>query len=314
MNSPRILILESIHEAGVERLSRNFIVEDAIGVARPEMLARVANVEAIVVKSVVQVDGDLFDHAPNLKVVGRAGVGVDNIDLNLAREKDIAVLTVPAGNAVSAAELAVMQILCLVKNAYQAQTAVNNEDYRRDRLIGRELAEMTVGIVGMGSVGGKVAERLRPFGCTLVGYDPLAPDSIFDATGTRRTATFDELIAQVDVVSFHVPLTDETKLMLDRESLSKARPGLFVVNTARGQVIDDDALLEALANDIVAGAALDVLDDEPPFYVEPGEHDYSHKLVGHPKIFVTPHMAASTVDCQRRIALDLAMQMERALL
>ncbi len=302
----RVLVLESLHQDGVDRLRAvAHTVDVALGLDRNEQLAKVTNVEAIVVKSAVRVDFELLDHAKNLRVIGRAGVGTDNIDKATAAARGIAVLTVPGGNADAGADFTVMQILCLIRNAYQAQQMMATRDFRRDLLMGRDLCALTVGIVGLGHVGQGVARRLRGFGCRLLGLDPgLSPKEYLDL-GVESVSDIDTLIRQVDVLSLHVPLTPATRNLVGAAQLNNARPGLVLINTSRGAVVDEVALARAVNSGRIAAAALDVFDDEPPYDTLPGTHAYDNPLLHVPAIISTPHMGASTVDAQRNIALNL---------
>jgi D-3-phosphoglycerate dehydrogenase len=312
--SPRVAVLEAIHDEGIARLRAFATVEVHLGLGRAELLEAVKDFEVIVVKSVTQVDEELLAAAPGLRVVARAGTGTENIDLGAASGRGVAVLTVPTGNTVSAAEFTLAQILALCRRIPEAQRAVDAGDYRRHLLEGRELAELRVGLVGLGNVGMAVARRLQPFTCTIIGWDPAPLDgAAFAALGGTMAASYEDLLPAVDLLSFHVRLTPETRHMLDRAALGKVSPGLLLVNTSRGAVIDGGALIEALDDGRVAAAALDVLDPEPPFDAAPGTVAYDHPLVAHAKVVVTPHLAGSTVEAQRRIALTLADSVESAL-
>lgn len=309
-----VLILESINPVGVERLSQVARVEYLLNCPRAEILARLPEADAVVCKSVTQVDQEFIDAAPRLKVVGRAGTGTDNFDKTYLREKGIPLITVPTGNSVSAAEFAVMCILMLVKNAAIALEAVGKGDFRRDLLEGRELSCMTVGLLGFGTVGQLTAERLLAFGCRVVAYDS-QPEKMLRALqlGVTPVDSLTGLLAMSDVVSLHTTLNASTKGVLNRDALAAAKPGVFLVNTARGGVMVDADVLEALVSGLVAGLAIDTLEPEPPYCAAPGEHDYSHCFLGHPRVMVFPHMAASTLDAQERIALTLAEDMCKVL-
>ncbi len=312
--SPRIAVLEAIHPDGVARLETLATVDLRLGLERARLLEAVADYDVIVVKSVTEVDEVLLAAAPNLRVVARAGTGTENIDLEAAARRGVEVLTVPTGNTDSAAEFTVAQILGLCRRLGEAQRAVGAGDYRRHLLEGRELAALTVGLVGLGNVGMAVTRRLAPFGCRLLGWDPEPPDaSGFAALGGTLVGSFDELLPEPDILSFHVRLTADTRAMLDAQALRRIKPGLLLINTSRGAVIDDRALLAALDDGRVAAAALDVLDPEPPFDAEPGTVTFAHPVLGHQKVVLTPHVAGSTVDAQRRIALALAEMLEPVL-
>ena len=303
----KIFILESIHAAGVDRLRQVADVEHLLNRQRAEILARLPDADAVVCKSATYVDRVFIDAATRLKVVGRAGTGTDNFDKAYLKEKGIPLITVPTGNSVSAAEFAVMSILMLIKNAANALSAVRQGDFRRDLLEGRELSCMTVGLLGFGRVGQLVGERLLAFGCRVVAYDPRAEKMARAVEmGVEAVDGLSSLLSSSDVLSLHVTLDRGTSALINRETLAAAKPGLLLVNTARGGVMVDADVLDALDSGHMAGLAIDTLDPEPPFYAAPGEHAFSHCLLGHPKVIVFPHMAASTADAQERIALTMA--------
>ena len=301
----RVTILEAIHPDGVELIKQFAEVDIHLGLHRDEMLEAVKDSVGIIVRSVVQVDKSLLDAASKLRVVGRAGTGTENIDLEATADRQVAVLTTPTGNTVSAAEFAISQMLNLCRNSRASHEAVARGDFRRHLLQGRELGALTVGLVGLGNVGMAVAQRLKPFGCRIVGWDRVQE---FLELGGEMAASYDDLLSNVDILSFHVRQTLETTNMLDDRALTLVNPGLLVVNTARGGVIDQSALLRAVESGQIASAALDVITPEPPFDKSPEEHEFCHPLLNHSQVVITPHMAASTDDAQRRIAEDLARQ------
>ncbi len=310
----RVLVCESIHEAGLNIMREAGLdIELALGLTRENLLLKVGDIDAIVIKSVIQANEELFNHAPKLRVIGRAGVGTDNIDLSAAEGRGMSVLTVPGGNADAAADFAVMQILCLVRKAYQAQKMVENGDFRRDLLVGRDMSALSIGLIGLGRVGSRVARRLGAFGCRLIAYDPMAPHSDLVEMKVLRAMSIDELLNQVDVLSLHVPLSAGTRGLIGRKEFKIAQQGLLLVNTSRGAVVDEEALVEAIISGHVAGAALDVCEDEPPFDVDPGRHRYNSPLLHRKEISFTPHMAASTDDAQRYIASRLAEKIVESL-
>jgi D-3-phosphoglycerate dehydrogenase len=302
-----IFILESIHPRGVERLREFGHVEHLLNLPRQEILARMGEADVVVCKSVTRVDQEFLAAAPKLKVVGRAGTGTDNFDKDALRERQIPLLTVPTGNSVSAAEFAVMCILLLVKNAISAVDAVRAGDFRRDLLEGRELSSMAIGLLGFGTVGRLVAERLLAFGCRVLAYDP-QPDLMARAREMGVIAVKDPagLVGASDLLSLHATIDQGSRGIINCDTLASARPGLWLVNIARGGLMVDADVLKALDCGLVAGLAIDTLAPEPPFNAAPGTHGFSHPLLHHPKVVVFPHMAASTSDAQERIALTLA--------
>lgn len=310
----KILILESIHSFGIDRLKQVGDVEIFVNRTREEVLSRLADVDAVVCKSVTRVDSEFIDAAPKLKVVGRAGTGTDNFDKPYLAKKNIPLLTIPTGNSISAAEFAVMLILGLVKNAFLARRAVRAGDFRRDLLEGRELGCMTVGIMGFGSVGQGVAQRLEGFGCDVLVLDPREQSQAKCLEfGYRVCEDIDALLRQSDVLTLHATLNETSRGIVNRKTLALAKPGLFLVNTARGALCVDEDLIEALDSGVLGGVAIDTLHPEPPYNAEPGCHSFDHPLLHHDKVFVFPHMAASTMDAQKRIAVELAQKMAAVL-
>jgi len=312
---PIITIFEAIHSSGIEYLSEFADVRLAYGVNRMHCLKLASESDAIVVKSVVQVDKELLDNSPGIQVIGRAGTGVDNIDTLEVKKRNIRVLTVPTGNSVSAAEFTLLQMLLLCRRLPEVTNSINENDFRRHLLEGRELKNMTVGLVGLGNVGILVSERLKAFGCTILGFDPYSKNKDdFISHGGTYVASFEQLLPKVDILSFHARLTPDNHHMMGREQFQKVKNGLLLINCARASLVDQNALLESINNEKVAMASLDVLDPEPPFDLNPREHNYQHQLLNHPKIVITPHIGASTIEAQKRISLNLGEQLKKVLL
>ena len=308
---PIITIFESIHADGIDFLNEFADVRIAIGADRHKCLRMTALSDAIIVKSVIRVDKDLIDSSPNLRIIGRAGTGVDNIDITYAQNKGIKVFTVPKGNSVSAAEFTILQILSLCRRVSEVNRFVNNNDFRRYLLEGRELQNMSIGIVGLGNVGTLVTERLKAFGCKIIGYDPYQKNNKkFASQGGILTESFDELICQVDILTFHARLTSDSYHMMGHKQFKKVKKGLMIINCARAELIDQEALLDSLDKGVISSASLDVLEPEPPFDLKPEEHSYQNDLLNHPKVIVTPHIGASTIEAQKNISIDLAKQIK----
>lgn len=312
---PRVVVLERIHDEGVSLLSEFASVQVILGLSRTEILGAVRDADALVVRSVVHVDGELMDHAPGLRVIGRAGTGLDNIDVDGARLRNVAVVRTPKANAESTADYAVAQMLCLARNFYRAQDFLRQGDFRRHCLTGRELSALTIGIFGLGNVGRAVARRLRlGFGAHVVGYDPnpAHPDELH--TLVEQVEDPDEVFRRADILTFHTSLGPSSRKLLNQRTLDICKPGVLVVNAARAGVIDDDALWAALNSEKVAAAAVDVLDPEPNYDLPPGTQSYRHPLFLHPNLIFTPHMAASTSDAQSRIGRELAHNLRHILI
>lgn len=247
---------------------------------------------------------EMLSGGPRLKVVGRAGVGVDNIDLNAATERGIAVLNSPAGNTVAAAELTVALILSVVRRVAEADRSMRAGKWERAKLRGVQLKDRTLGLVGAGRIGGEVAVRCRAFGMKVIVYDPYLTAERADDLGLALT-DLDEVLRQGDIISLHVPLNDETRHLIDTAAISKMKPGAFVVNVSRGGVIDEEALARALVDGHLGGAALDVFESEPLSPESP--------LLDLPNVVLTPHLGASTVEAQELVAREIAESVREAL-
>ncbi len=313
---PKIVICESLDGDGIALLESFAEVVDGRGMGRAHLLHElVPSCQAVVVKSATVIDRAFLDCAPQLRAIGRAGTGLDNIDLDAAKERGIAVLTVEGANAGAAADFTLALILGLCRHLPQAVRMVDHGDFRRHLIEGRELSALRVGIAGLGRVGMGVAERLRPFGCALYGYDPdRSVYGAFESLGGTLVPSLPALAERSHLLTIHMPLTPETRGIVDRSLLAHLPHGAFLVNMARGAIIDDGALLEALDSGQIAAAALDVLEPEPPFDADPAAHAYSHALLEHPNVWMTPHMGASTRECQRLIAVRLAEKLRETLL
>jgi D-3-phosphoglycerate dehydrogenase len=311
---PIVTIFEAIHPKGIELLSKFLDIRLAIGASRSEQLTLSAKSSVIIIKSVVVVDKELLNVSPNLRVIGRAGTGLDNIDLEEVKKRGVEIVSTPMGNTVTAAEFTILQILFLCRRMNEVMLAMETGDYRRHLLEGRELKKMTVGIVGLGNVGIAVAERLKPFGCKIIGWDPKSVNiRKFISLGGFIPPSFEDMLRTVDVLSLHVRLTPSNRHMISSPQFNLTKKGLLLINCARAGLIDDLALLNAIKNGQVRAASLDVLDPEPSFDISPEGSTYNHTLLNHPEIIVTPHIGASTVDAQKRISLDLAGQIKATL-
>ncbi len=306
---PIVTIFETINQSGIDQLDKFADITIAYGATRSEQLNLSRKSDVIIVKSVVRVDKELLDNSPSLRIIARAGTGVDNIDISEAERQQVKVLTVPTGNSVSAAEYTLLQILFLSRRMLEVQRFTANKDYRRHLLEGNEIINMTVGLVGLGNVGMLVFERLKSFGCRVLGYDPYAKKiEKFVSDGGSYYESFDNFLKEVDIISFHTRLTSENFHMMGKYQFNLVKPGLLLVNTARAELINQEELLESMNNGQVSAAAIDVISPEPPFDSKPEEHDFHHILLSHPKIHVTPHIGASTIDAQNRISIDICNQ------
>lgn len=259
---------------------------------------------ALVVRSATAVDRSILDLAPNLRVIGRAGVGVDNIDLEEATARGIAVFNAPEGNTVAAAELTMALILALARHVTEADRAVHLGGWDRSRFQGVELKGRILGLIGAGRIGGEVARRCQAFGMSVIAFDPYL-DSEDAGRLEIGLVGLDEVVARADVISLHVPLTDETKGLIGAEQLSRMKPEALLVNASRGGVIDEAALAESLTAGHLGGAALDVFEEEP---IPPGS-----PLLEAPRLLLTPHLGASTGEAQLGVALEVSRAIGKAL-
>ena len=255
----RVLVAEPLGQAGLDRLSREHQVDVRLNLARADFLAALPDYDALIVRSQVQVDGAAIAAAARLKVVGRAGVGVDNIELGAATAAGIAVVNAPTANTIAAAEHTLALILALARHVAAADASVRRAEWRRADFMGAEIMGRTLGIVGLGRVGLAVADRARAFEMTLLGSDPLVSADAAAARGVRLVE-LDELLPAADVVTLHLPLAAATRGLFDAERLARMKPGALLVNVARGGIVDEAALAKALASGRLGGAAIDVFE------------------------------------------------------
>jgi len=270
----------------------------------PSFAEALKTANGLIVRSATKVKAPMLDGAPELRVVGRAGVGVDNIDLVAATARGVAVLNAPAGNTVSTAELTMALILAMVRGVAEADASVRSGEWARSRFKGAELRGRTLGLIGAGRIGGTVARRCKAFGMDVIAYDPYLTDERASEMGAERAA-LDDVIAKADIISLHVPLTDETKGLISKDSLARMKKGSYVVNVSRGGVVDEPALAEALTSGHLAGAALDVYENEPLEADSP--------LRQAPNLILTPHLGASTSEAQELVASEIAEAVRAAL-
>ncbi len=303
----KILILENIHAAGLNKLKKNFDVSEHYGLTQYERKIKSQDYPIIVVKSVTKVDQEFIDECPQLKIVARAGTGLDNIDCKYAAHKGIQVLSVPTGNTQSAADFTLLLIIASLRKLAEVIERTQRRDYRRHLLEGRELSKIKAGILGLGNVGIAVARRLHSFDCSLKAYDPHTKHfEIFKKFNGSLVSSFEELIDGIDLLTIHCSLTKENYHLINDQFLNNLKKPLYLINTARGQIVDEKAIIKALNNGKLIFYASDLLEEEPPFDKYPGEHSFSNPLISHPRSLITPHMAASTEDAQKNISLLLA--------
>jgi D-3-phosphoglycerate dehydrogenase len=296
----KVLVRESIAEAGVDLLRERFDVDVDLESPLEEIVGRY---DAIVVRSATKLTADVIDQAVNLKVIGRAGVGVDNVDVEAATRRGIVVANAPESTVVSAAEHTVGLLVALARNIPQAHAALKQGRWARSSYGGIELAGKTLGVLGFGRIGQQVARRALGLGMRVVAYDPYVASERFRELGVERLETPDEVYAASAFLTLHLPLTAETRGSVNASAFARMRDGVRLVNAARGELVDEAALIDALGSGKVAGAALDVFSAEP----------YSGPLLELDNVVVTPHLAASTGEAQDRAGVIVAEQVVAAL-
>ncbi|MDE3191112.1 MAG: phosphoglycerate dehydrogenase, partial [Acidobacteriota bacterium] len=298
--SAKVLVREAIADAGVDLLRERFDVDVDLESPLEEIVGRY---DAIVVRSATKLTADVIERATNLKVIGRAGVGVDNVDVEAATRRGIVVANAPESTVVSAAEHTIGLLVALARNIPQAHAALKQGRWERKAHGGIELAGKTLGVLGFGRIGQQVARRALGLGMRVVAYDPYVAAERFRELGAERGETMDDVYHAAEFVTLHLPLTDETRRAIDASAFARMRDGVRIVNAARGQLVDEAALVDALRSGKVAGAALDVFSSEP----------YAGPLLELDNVVVTPHLAASTDEAQDRAGVIVAEQVAAAL-
>jgi len=303
VTKPVVLIAEELSPATVEALGPDFDIRYVDGANRTELLEALVDAHAVLIRSATHIDSAALEVAKSLKVVARAGVGLDNVDIKAATEAGVMVVNAPTSNIVSAAELAIAHILSLARHIPRAHASLASGEWKRSAFTGVELFDKTIGIIGLGRIGALVAERLAGFGVRLIGFDPYVQPARASQMGITLT-TLDDLIGQSDFISIHIPKTPETTGMIGLDELKKAKPTLRIVNASRGGIIDEAALHTALSEGWIAGAGIDVFVAEPP---------KDSPLLSLPNIVVTPHLGASTEEAQEKAGISVARSVRLAL-
>lgn len=300
----KVAIADSLSPEAVNKLKAAGIeVQDLTALDAPQLAAALPGVHGLIVRSRTKVTAELLAAAPDLKVVGRAGVGVDNIDLKAAAERGVAVVNTPVSTSVAVAELTFGLLLALMREIPRADDSMKRGQWIKKELEGTELWGKSLGILGVGNIGAQVAKRAAAFDMRVVGFDPLLDEQTLKQRGVE-SMTLHEVYESADVITLHLPLLAETRGMLDKHAFARMKRGVYLVCAARGGVIDEGELLAALNSGQVAGAALDVFATEPP-----GQSP----LVDHPRVVATPHIGAQTAEAQIRAASDVAEEVGNAL-
>jgi D-3-phosphoglycerate dehydrogenase len=297
------LIAEELAPAAIDVLAHDFEVRHVDGTDRPALLAALADADAVIVRSATQMDAEAIAAAPLLKVVARAGVGLDNVDVAAATARGVMVVNAPTSNIVSAAEQAVALLLAVARNTASASAALKAGEWKRSKYTGVELAGKTVGVVGLGRIGVLFAQRIAAFGTRLIAYDPYVQPPRAAQLGVRLVG-LEELLRESDFISIHLPKTPETVGLIGARELTLVKPGVRIVNAARGGLVDEQALADAIAAGRVAGAGVDVFAKEPCV---------ASPLFGFDNVVVTPHLGASTAEAQDKAGLAVARSVKLAL-
>ncbi len=303
MSKPVVLIAEELSPATIEALGPDFEVRSVDGADRAALLPALADVDAVLIRSATKMDAEAIAAGTKLKVIARAGVGLDNVDVQAATQAGVMVVNAPTSNITSAAELAVGLLLATARNIAPANQALKGGAWKRSKYSGVELLDKTVGVVGLGRIGALVAERLKGFGMKIVAYDPYASPAKAGQLGAQLVS-LDELLAQSDFITIHLPKTPETLGLIGEEALSKVKPSVRIINAARGGIVDEAALARAIGEGRVAGAGIDVFVTEPTT---------ESPLFEHESVVVTPHLGASTDEAQEKAGVAVAKSVRLAL-
>jgi D-3-phosphoglycerate dehydrogenase len=298
---PKVLVSDPLAEVGIEYLRKipGVEVDVKIGLKPDELKAIVGDYEALAVRSETKVTADILSAANKLQIIGRAGVGVDNIDVAVATQKGIVVVNSPGGNTLAAAEHAVALLLALARKIPAADASMRGGKWERKKFVGTEIYGKTIGVVGLGKIGRSVAQRLKSFETDVIAYDPFVTPESASRIGVVMVS-LDELYRRSDFITFHVPVNDETRNMVSAQQLSMMKDGVRIINVARGAIIDEQALADAVLSGKVEGVAIDVYSKEPPLPENP--------LLSVPRSVLTPHLGASTEEAQVNVAIDVCEQ------
>jgi D-3-phosphoglycerate dehydrogenase len=300
----RVLVTDRIGEEGLAILREGADVDVRLGLTPQELIAAIPEYQALAVRSETKVTEEVLNAAKKLVVVGRAGVGVDNIDVDAATKRGIVVVNAPAAITIATAEHTIGMMLALARHIPEAHDSLSHGRWERSKFVGVELRGKTLGIAGMGRIGAEVARRARAMEMRVIGYDPFIAPERFQSLGVQLVS-LDQLLAESDFITLHLPLTAANHHFLDEAQFARMKPGVRVLNVARGQLISEDALVKALDEGKVGGAAIDVFEQEPP--------DPESALIHHPNVVVTPHLGASAAEAQERLSVDVAEQLLTAL-
>jgi len=298
--SMKILVSDNLSASGIEKLAKvpGFEVEVNTSLTAEEFRQVIKEFDALVIRSATRVTSEVLENAHNLKVIGRAGIGLDNVDIEAASKRGIVVMNTPEGNVITTAEHAIAMMLALTRNIPQASSSLKKGAWEKKRFKGKEVFNKVLGIIGVGRIGRVVAERAQGLKMHVIGYDPYINPEVIDSLGIRGVS-FDELLASSDYITIHTPMTSETRNLLNMDAFRKMKPGVFIINCARGGIINEQDLYEAIKQGGVAGAALDVFAKEPPT---------GNPLLTLDQVIATPHLGASTAEALENVSIAVADQ------
>ncbi|MCL0066590.1 phosphoglycerate dehydrogenase [Thermodesulfovibrionales bacterium] len=295
----KVLVSDSISSKGIEVLRKAGLEVDVKTDLKPdELKAIISDYHALIVRSATKATSEIIEAATNLKVIGRAGSGLDNIDKYAASKRGVVVMNTPDGNTITTAEHTIAMIFSIARKIPQASASIAQGKWEKKKFVGIELFNKTLSVIGIGSIGGEVARRAQALGMNVIAYDPFLSKDKAKAMGVEKL-DFIEVIRRADFVTIHAPLTNETRNLIKRESLKEMKTGVFIINCARGGIVNEKDLYDALKSGKVAGAAMDVFEKEPPV---------DNPLVKHERVVCTPHLGASTKEAQENVAIAIAEQ------
>ncbi len=303
MDTWKIILTDGLQDTGIEVLSKDAQVQDRKGISAEDLLKEIGDYDAIIVRGRTKVTREVMEAGKKLKVIGRAGVGVDNIDLKAAKEKGVTVVNAPSSTTTAVAELAMGLIFALAREIPKVDASMKRGERLKKDFEGVELFGKTLGIIGFGRIGSSVGQVAAAAGMRIAACCIFRIPEVIRITG-GELLSLDDVIEQSDFITIHTPLTDETRNLINEEMIARMKDGVYIICTARGGIIDEKALLKALNSGKVAGAALDVFETEPPVFKE---------LIDHPKVIATPHIAGQTNEAQRRASLDISREVLTAL-
>ena len=306
MTGFRVLVTDTLADSGLDilRAANDVDIDYRPGLKGAELLKAVAESDALITRRGTPVTAELVNAGTRLRIVGRAGVGLDNVDVDACTARGILVINAPTANIMSATEHTMAMLLALCRNIPEAHASVKRGEWTRSKFMGFELDGKTLGVIGLGRIGSRVTARARTFGMRVIAYDPYIAPSVFDKAGAQAVS-LDDLLTRADIITVHTPLDDETRGMIGAAQFAKMKDGVIVLNIARGGIYQEEALAEALKSGKVAGAAIDVYESEPP--------GKDHPIVSSPNVILSPHIGANTIEAQDRVAVTTAEMVVEAL-